>query len=190
MPAGDAVLAPGTYLARSDESSAFDYTVTFPAGWNVQGGNEFGRNADSAAIGFLPFLVDAIYADSCRGDSGAVTAVGPRPQDLVTALLAQPGPVKSTSVATTLGGYPATRIDLRVPKNLQTKPCNLGPGIVQLWVSEPDNYLVLFSDGVVSVYVVDVDGQRQVFTTQYLPGASQEDRAEIQQILDSIRIQK
>jgi hypothetical protein len=38
------------------------------------------------------------------------------------------------------------------------------------------------------VYIVDVDGQRQVFVTQYLSTTSDEDRAELQAILDSIRI--
>ena len=68
----------------------------------------------------------------------------------------------------------------------------MGPGTgVQLWLSEPDNYLMLDPEGVVSVYVVDVDGERAVFTTEYRPArTSSEDQAELQQVLDSIRIQK
>ena len=39
-----------------------------------------------------------------------------------------------------------------------------------------------------SVYVVDVDGERQVFLTQHGPAASDEDLRELQSMLDSIRI--
>jgi hypothetical protein len=190
VPSGEADLEAGTYLVPSDELSSFDYTITFPAGWHARGGNEFGKNADSPGeVSLLPYVVEEIYADACRGDKGSVTAVGPRPQDLVTALLSQPGPVKSTPVQTTLGGHPATRVDLRVPDSLQSTDCFEGPGTgVQLWLSKPAGYLVLLPHGTVSVYVVDVNGRRQVFTTQYLPGTSEQDRTQLQQVLDSLHI--
>lgn len=191
MPLSDTVLDPGTYLVTRDESAAVDYTVTFPADWFVQNGNQFGRLVDSPEeFGFLPFVVDEIYADPCLGDRGRVTKVGPRAQDLVTALLAQPGPVKSAPVRTTVGGYPATRIDLRLPESLRAQNCFLGPGTgVQLWRSRPARYMVLDDTGRVSVYVVDVNGIRQVFASQYhSERISERDLAELRQVLASIRI--
>jgi hypothetical protein len=139
---------------------------------------------------FLPFQVDGIYADACRGQSGSVTVVGPRAQDLVTALLAQQGPVKSQPVTMTLGGYPATRIDLRSPPRLDTRSCFLGRGVgAQIWQNPEGRYLVLMPDGLLSVYVVDVRGKRQVFTTQYDPtGISATDLAALVQMMASIRI--
>jgi hypothetical protein len=192
FPTVDADLAPGTYAAPVDESTAVRYSITFPAGWRVQAGNEFYLHEDEAGgIGILPFVVDEIYADACRGDRGPVTKVGPRVQALVDALLAQPGPAKSTPVQTTLGGKPATRIDLRVPQRLQTQSCFGGPGTgVQLWLSEPARYMVLGPHGMVSVYVVNVGGQRQVFTVQYDPAhISAADRKDLTQILDSIHFE-
>ncbi len=193
MLAGDGAIEPGTYLVPRAAWSAVDFTVTFPEGWRVRNGNAFHTNGEQAdELGIQPFVVDKIYADACRGDRGAQTQVGPGVDDLVNALLAQPGPVKSGPVETTLGGYPATQIDLRVPDRLQSKNCFLGPGTgVQIWFSEPDDYLVLDPEGVVSVYVVDVDGERAVFAAQYRPArTSSEDQAELQQVLDSIRIQR
>jgi hypothetical protein len=171
VPSSEADLGAGTYLVPSDELSSFDYTVTFPAGWHARGGNEFGKNTDlPSEVSFLPYVVEEVFADACRGEEGPVTKVGARPQDLVDALLAQSGPVKSRPVQTTLGDYPATRVDLRIPDSLQDKDCFEGPGTgVQLWLSKPAGYLVLLPQGTVSVYVVDVNGRRQVFTTQYLP---------------------
>jgi hypothetical protein len=203
MPCCISDLVPGTYLAPSDESAAFGYTVTFPAGWDVQGGNEYylhqdtpGRNETElrrdtpGGIGILPYLVDEIYADACRGDQGAVMKVGSRPRDLVTALLAQKGPLKSSPAQTTLGGYPATRVDLRFPPSLLDKNCFWGPGTgIQLWRGDLDRYLVLLPDSTVSIYVVDVNGRRQVFTAQYHASVTERDLAELRAILESIRIE-
>jgi hypothetical protein len=192
MPSGDGVLEPGTYFAPRSDSATVAYTVTFPAGWVIASGDEFGVDlGPPPEVSFQPFVVDEIYADACRGSEGAVTKVGPTPQDLVAALLAQPGPAKRTPVKTTLGGYPATRIDLRVPPSLKSQDCALPGDLgIQLWLQQPDEYLVLDDAGLVSVYVVDVDGRRQVFATQYRPGyTSEKHRAELQQVLGSIRIQ-
>lgn len=191
MPAGDAQLAPGTYLAGRDESSAFEYTITFPEGWRVQGGNQYMLREDEPdGIGILAFLVDEIYADACLGDRGAVTKVGPSVQDLVDALLAQPGPAKSNPVRTTFAGFPATRIDLRVPASLQARDCFAGPGTgVQVWLSKPARYMVLGPASRLSVFVFEVTGQRQVFTVQYDPAhLSSVEQARLERILDSIRI--
>lgn len=119
----------------------------------------------------------------------AQTQVGPGVDDLVDALLAQPGPAKTT-VETTLGGYPATRADLRVPERLQTKSCFIGPGTgVRIWLNGPKNYLVFGPHGLLSIYVLDVNGQRAVFTSQYrLAHTSPQDQAELQQVLVSIHI--
>ena len=84
-----------------------------------------------------------------------------------TALLQQPGPKKSGPVETTLGGYPATRIDLVVPKGFDLGPCNAADIGLQIWYSPPaDKNFVLLDHGIASVYIVDVDGERQVFLTQ------------------------
>jgi hypothetical protein len=191
-PAGDAAIEPGTYLVPRSAGVSVDFTVTFPDGWRAHDSGAYDKHADEPdEIGFQSVVVDKIYADACRGDRGAQTKVGPGADALVSALLEQPGPAKSGPVETTLGGYPATRVDLRVPRRLQSRDCFRGPGTgVQLWLSEPDDYLVLGADGLVSVYVVEVNGERQVFTSQYRPAyTSKEDQAELQQILDSIRIE-
>lgn len=136
-------------------------------------------------------MVDEIYTDACQGDAVPVE-VGPRVDDLVDALLTQAGPVASGPVDATLGGHPATRIDLEVPQGLDLEACRLGDAGVlglQIWYSMPaDKYFVLLSDGIASVYILDVGGERQVFLTQHRSATSREDLAELQAVLDSIRI--
>ena len=61
---------------------------------------------------------------------------------------------------------------------------------LQVWYSEPtDKYFVLLPGAVATVYVVDVEGERQVFLTQVGNPDSDTDLAELETVLDSIDIQ-
>jgi len=183
---------PGTYRIPSSEWSAADFTVTFPEGWTVQYGHVFLKDSGHAdGFGFDAVDPDEIYADACEGSNGQVEGVGPGVDDLATALLQQSGPKTRGPIETTLGGYPATRIDLAVPKGFDLKPCNVKDVGLQIWYSVPaDKYFVLLPDGIMSVYIVDVDGSRQTFVTGPRgPATSEKDARELQAILDSIRLE-
>jgi hypothetical protein len=126
LPSGTTALYPGTYRLARPEASATDYTISFPAGWTASDGHLFGRHPDEDdELGLGSIVVDDIYSNSCTGDRGTVTPVGPSSADLVAALLAQPGTDATGPIATTLGGRPATRIDLRVPRDLDLATCRL-----------------------------------------------------------------
>ncbi len=186
---------PGTYRVPRSAWTIADFTVTFPGDWTVQYGHVYARNADEGdEFGFYAVAVDEIFADACRGEGGRTKTVGPEVEDLVTALLGQRGGArKSEPVRTTLGGYSATRVDLRIPRQVDLDRCQMaeyGFSGMQVWYSEPtDKYFVLLPDAVASVYVVDVDGERQVFLTQVGNPRSATDRAELQSVLDSIQIE-
>jgi len=195
VPAGngsvDVVMEPGRYRVPRSEWSAVDFTVTFPAGWTVQYGHVYHRSEQRGETAeFYAIDLDEIYTDSCHGE-GIPKALGQGVDDLVTALLEQKGPVAGGPVKTTLGGHPATRIDLEIPKGLDLADCRLADdGVLglQLWYSAPaDKYLVLLPGGTASVYVLDVKGDRQVFLTQQF-SPTPEDREEVQAVLDSIRV--
>ena len=184
-------IEPGAYrIARSDWS-LLDFTIKFPEGWTVQYGHVYLKHPDGDdELGFYAVVVDAIYADACAGSDGELIEVGPSVHDLAAALLQQRGPLASGPIDTTLGGYPAARIDLTVPDGFDPKHCNLGRIGLQVWYSAPaDKYFVLLRDGISSVYIVDVDGHRQVFLTQYRSATSGEDLRELEAILDSIQIE-
>jgi hypothetical protein len=196
MPAGGAedrvplAIEPGTYLIQRSAWSVNDFSVTFPAGWTVQYGHVYAQHTDeSDEFGFYAVVVDDIYADACRGETAALRPVGPRSTDLVQALLAQPGVEATGPVATTLDGRPATRVDLEVPRGADVTACSLGGLGLQIWYSSPaDKYFVLLPHATASVYIVEVAGKRQVFLTQTGDPASAADRAELQSVLDSIRL--
>jgi hypothetical protein len=194
MPSGDGAkdeaIQPGTYRIPSSFWSAADFTIAFPEGWSVQYGHIYHLEPDEELI-LEAAVVDEIFTDACRGE-GVPQAVGPRVQDLVTALRRQSGPVAGRPVHTSLGGHPATRVDLRIPKGLDLRSCRLaddGGLALQIWFSEPaDNYFVLQAGAVASVYMLDVGGQRQVFVAQNRSPRSAEARAKLQAVLGSIRI--
>lgn len=179
---------PGTYRIAAEGWSVVDYTVTIPEGWTVTYGHVLSYRLDHPGeFGFYGVVLDEIFADACHGGEDP-TEVGPGTEGLVEALQRQIGPNVSEPVQTSLGGHPATRVDLRIPKGM-TPNCRMMGENLQVWYSAPaDKYLVLIPDSVTSVYVLDVNGKRQVFVTQRRSTTSSEDRAELRSVLDSIRM--
>ena len=190
LPAGTAPIEAGNYLVPKSEWSVADFTVTFPRGWTVQYGHVYLKNSGAAdELGFVAVEVDEIFTDACKGGDD-VTEVGPSVYDLSTALLRQPGPRAQGLFRATFGGYPAIMVNLSVPKNLNLKACSLGGIGLQIWYSAPaDKHFVLLHDGVASVYILDIDGQRQVFLVQHRSAASPKDIRELQAVIDSIHIE-
>jgi hypothetical protein len=199
FPSSDEPVAieAGDYRIPISTWSVADFMVTFPKGWEVQYGHVYAKHSSDAEdaedeFGFYAVVVDELYADAFAGETGDLRQVGPGVDDLAAALLKQPGPKASGPVETTLGGYPAVRIDLVIPESYDLTACSLasfGFEGLQIWYSPPaDKYFVLLPDATASVYIVDVDGQRQVFLTQSRSAAA-EDARELQAVLDSIRIE-
>jgi hypothetical protein len=189
-----AALAPGTYVVSGHGGEVVaPYTITVPAGWKAQHGVDVGKNGDQpGAIGIEPFVLDQIRLtdDTCHGEETLGT-----PQTsiagLVAGLRAQGSGVRvGDPVADTVGGLAATRIDLDYPGTQALANCRLSttdgvePGTLQIW----SGYFVLFATESASVYVLDVGDREQVFVTRTRDDASPADRAELQSILDSIRI--
>lgn len=181
----------GTHRMPQSAWSVADFEVTLSEGWTVQYGHVFAKHPDTPEeFGFYAVVVEEIYADACAGSNGEIVEVGPGVDDLVTALLEQAGPDATEAVPATLGGYSGTRIDLTVPERFDLTPCILGEIGLQVWYSRPaDKYFVLLPDARMAIYVLDVDGQTQVFLASYRTASSEEDIAELQAVLDSIQIE-
>lgn len=186
----------GTYHIPPSEWSVSGVTMTVPQGWETQHGypGVFKPLDPDGEVGFYFVMVDSIYSDPCVGSAGdpanELMEIGPSVDDLVSALMSQPHTVTTGPIETTLAGLPATRIDLTVADDGETATCNVNlPGHLQIWHSRPvDKYFVLLSDGTASVYVLDIDGQRQVLLTQHQSGSPADNIAEMQTIIDSIAL--
>lgn len=188
----------GTYRLPTSAWSVADVTLTMPGGWETDYGAPYAikSSGPDGAVEFSFMIVDSIFADPCVGsapdEGGERMEVGPSVDDLAQALLQQPHTLATGPVDTTIGGLPAKRIDLAMEDDPALATCNTDvPGNLQIWHSDrSDDWFVLFGDGTASVYIFEVNGERQVLQTQYPAGAKTEDINELQEIVESITIDK
>jgi hypothetical protein len=171
-----------------------------PAGWAGRNDGYVYKNVGQAdqpdELGFIPFIVTHVYADACKSE-GTLAEVGPTVDDLVRALVDQGGSDASTPVDATLGGYPAKRIDMSVPAELDTATCRYPGALIQIWADPTETGFFAVpvdpadpaADQVSRVYLADVNGDRVVIVVGNAPGASTSDLAELDGVIDSIRFE-
>jgi hypothetical protein len=189
-PAPHTPVVAGTYLLPASGWSVRDVTLTLPSGWTVQYGHVFGKNGDvvSSELAIYPVLVDELFADPCRGDVGDIIAVTAA-DDLGSLLLERASEFVTGRTETTLSGFPAVRYDMSIPEGYPLSRCTYGDIGVQIWHSTTaKKYFALLREGKASVYIIAIDGRQQVVLTQQGPSSPPEEVAELEAILDSIRI--
>jgi hypothetical protein len=185
-------LEPGTYRIDDPSDTAVPYTVTVPAGWSGRSDGYVYKNGDAPGeLGLSPFNVTHVYADACNA-KGTLTEIGPTVDDLLQALADQEGSDASTPVDTAIGGFPAKRVEMSIPADLDMSTCDQTDLLIQIWADAAES--TFFAVPVEEVLrgfpvdVVDVDGTRAVLLTGNAPGAesSPSDIAELEAIVDSI----
>ena len=182
-------LGAGTfYIEDRSITNAERFTFTVPDGWKTDSSTFISKNGKEL---LTPWVVSHIFSDACQweGDRNLVD-VGTTVDELVSALEDQEGRQASSPTDVTVGGFPATRIELTVPADLDTATCTNGnlrywPGAGPdmgsgLCCNQPGNTDAL--------NVVDIDGRRLVVVARHYPDSSAEDRAELQAVVDSIEI--
>lgn len=181
-------LDPGTYHIddrRITPARAF----TVPAGWATTEAFVFKDRDGPGEVMFGTWIVSHIYADSCHW-RGTLVDVGTTVDELASALMDQEGRDASAPTDVMLGGFPAKRIELSVPADLDIATCD--NEFLRSWPDPgPDE-----SGGLPSrvgqtdvVYIVDVDGNRLVIDAGHMPASSEENLAELEEVLASIRIE-
>lgn len=200
LPPGDSNLEPGTYRTTpfaqglwgmcegqpgctespADDSIAF--TVTVPDGWSVSGlgGIWVDSNAPPDGAMLIFWRGGWLYEDPCNAFGAPSIEVGPTTDDFVAALADHPLLDVTTPVAVTLAGYSGTYVDVRAPANLDECASDYriwDPGI---YAQGPEHRWHL--------WILDVEGTRVVVQTMDFPGTSDERRAQLQAMLDSLVI--
>jgi hypothetical protein len=189
-------VAPGTYLWRAGAATPADITFTIPAGWMSRYGIPHKDRGGPGEIAIGDWIIANVYADPCQWQGSLPSpAVGPTVDDLASALVAQKGRNATAPTDVTLGGYPAKRVELSIPADLDKATCD--EGVIRTWVA-PGEDTALVNDtenlgmhpGQLNVvYIVDVNGDRLVIDTWHMPGTSAADLAELDAILASMRIE-
>ncbi|WP_456845270.1 hypothetical protein [Cellulomonas sp. P5_C6] len=184
LPSGDgvALLEPGRYVfpvLDAPLSSPVLPVVSVPAGFaatNDAGGVTVGGDARADGRMLRIWEIDSVYSHPCDPSRRAVT-VGPAAADLADALAAQPMRAGTEPVPVTIGGYDGFYVELSVPDDVDIAACPGGkffswPG---RWQQAPGQVDML--------WIVDVEGQRVVFDAWALPGASPQERTELEHMV-------
>lgn len=187
-PAPDSLseIEPGSYVISTSQMRAH---LTMPAGW-YGGETSIGLFppvgwTGSLGLELTPFDVSNVVTDACADEADInIVEVGPTVEDLTNALASQAGIQRSGPTDVMVGGYPAKKFVLTL---LLECPGPHGHGI---WADATRTYGFWLGHGETgTVYVVDVNGDRLVITSQYGARASAEDITQLEAITASIDIE-
>lgn len=194
LPVGD-LEARKTYSIDGVGPQRLLFTV--PAtGWLTVDTGFLGKNdigdPERFDLTLLPYLVGNVYADPCHWLRSALDPpVGPTVDDLATALVVQAGPEALVPTDVTLDGYAGKKVELSIPDEVDTATCDEGE--FGRWSPADDASQrgpFTYGNGQRdTVYIVNVDGTRWVIDTNYLPGTSKANLAELEQLVASIRFE-
>jgi hypothetical protein len=187
---GGVALSAGTYyVADPADTNAQRLTFTLPTGWTTD--DIVSKNsAEPGEVFLTTWVVTHVFPDVCHWGATLVNA-GTGTDDLINALSTQHGRTASAPSDATIGGYPAKRIELTVPADLDVSTCTNGH--LRYWPGPgPDLSSGLCCNpagNIDTVYVVDIAGRRLAVVARYYPGSSEADKAELQSVVDSIQIE-
>jgi len=181
-------LEAGTHMTHpSGPANMMDVTFTVPDGWRAFATDiilPMGEGSSEAPDGMalMFFDVTGLHSDPCWHGAPDVE-VGTTVDELVTALAAQSAYEVSDPIDVTLDGYSGKHLTLQLPSDPDTAGCDYRQFIVMdpgPWAQGPGNRWHLS--------ILDVEGKRLVIFTEDFEGTPEADRAELQAIVDSIRI--
>jgi hypothetical protein len=177
--------------------------ITVPGGWSRFRG--FGVDSLSGPrYHFVSFwdVVD-VYANSCHW-LGPKVHPGPTVDELAAVLAARPLRNATVPAAVSLGGYDGKYLEWSIPNGIVFTDCDKDPGDGQsyfesftgnvLWNApfDPAGTGDRYEQGpgqVDRLWILDVEGRRLVIDASYLLGATAQDKADVQQVVDSIRFE-
>lgn len=173
-------LEAGTHQAI-DESGRVPFSFTVPAGWSSSGWWLTNDADANLRLTFVP--VGNTYSDPCQGTL-AVPPTGPSVDDLAAALVGLPGTTASTTKDVVLDGRDAKLVEYTIRKDITCAQDNfyllrdLGDGDFLTFAPFGDT---------VRTWILDVDGNRFVMMADIQPGLSAAHKAELQDVIDSVK---
>jgi hypothetical protein len=179
-------LAPGTYSIPAGRTTPAKLIFTMPAGWETDGRAFIKGRGESGEAGWTTSIVGGVYTDTCAAD-GTLQPIGPSVDDLVNALEQLGGATVTPAVDTTVGGYPAKRVDIAMP-DVDVATCRIT--ILQIWAdAAQQDFNALDPLQQESVYIIDAAGQVVVIFTTQTPDSSAQDIAEMSLIISSVQLE-
>lgn len=180
-PLGTGPLEPGRYTLSWDGPPT---SLEVPAGWIGEPAIVWKGEEREVGWGGWPGPVTQVFSDACL--EGVLQPVDGTVQGLVDALDDQLN-TEATITQITLGGRPATRVDLAPAPGLDMASCSEGAdGPLKIWYEgEALGYNALPPGVRGIVVVVEIDGELVIFTGQIDPDASPTDLAGLEAVIAS-----
>ena len=172
------------------------YTVEVPPAWSAIDGH-FVIKSGSGVLGLSVWDVGEVPRDPCHW-KGNLHDPGPTVDDLVAALEAQSMRHATTPTDVTLGGYHGRFLEWSVPNEMVVtgdadfEGCDVEPSnghrdfVSWLGNGSGERYQQVAGQ-VDMLWVLDVDGQRLVIDATYPPETTDADRAQLVDIVESLR---
>jgi len=165
--------------------------LTVPTTWSARD-LEFviSKNGGDAPTGMAigTWLVSNLYVDGCNWQAGLLDPpVGPTVDDLATAIAAFPDRDTTTPTDVTIDGFSGKELEMTVP-DVDFTSCDNAQ--FRSWVGPDDG--IRFHEGPLErsrILILDIDGTRVLTFGRTFPETSAADRAELDAILDSMRIE-
>ena len=180
------VLEPGTY--RVDEPFPVRISFDLPAGWKTY--PVLDEHLAAVCKGFecelgLSFwVIENLPVDGCRPELGEIDPpVGPTVADLAVALVTQPGYEATGPADSTMSGYSGAYLEL-TGQGIPAGGCS----IRTTWETDAEFRRSLHEEHD-SIWILDVDGTRLVVDAFAIREATERDRTELRQMVESIRIE-
>ena len=194
-------LAAGTY---SGPLGPAQWTVTVPEGWewfydilwaDLDGLPDYQHLGGPGEVALGWWEVESVFADPCHWKSSLLDPpVGATVDELASAFAGQVGRDGSEPTDVVLGGYPARRVELSTPADLDVASCDEGayreflrPGESPSVPPGPEETPIAGGQFHV-LYILDVGGARWVLRTWHRTDASAQNLAELETMLASIVI--
>jgi hypothetical protein len=192
LPEASRPLAAGSYLSRLGAPYP-DAVIDVPAGWSSLGSAWVHKNPNTPEwVGFMLWAVTEVYTDGCHWKQPLI-APGPSVHELAAALASRPLRDATPPVSVVLNGVVGEYLRWSVPEDIDFATCDVDPPdgkhYFESWKGSAggtDRYQQ--GPGQIDeLWILDAAGHRVVVDAQYMPGASQEDIAELRAVVDSIR---
>jgi hypothetical protein len=187
-------IPPGSY--RSDFGKGVFITYTLPTGWtSYQGFAALKYDANPPnGMGFVPWgEIATVYTDPCHWQTITLAApspavsVGPTVDDVIAALVAQKRGSTVTPVDVTIDGFSGKQIDLMVPLDAKIAACDGGE--YKSWTDTSGGDRYNQGPGQHDLLdIVAVNGRALLIDRTFYPANTVADGAELQAIVDSIKI--
>jgi hypothetical protein len=194
-------MGAGTYATRLVWDAPVELTFTVPDGWESRDTeiikdpvSRSGEVGGSRGMSVMALPIGNVYADPC-GHALHDPPVGYSVDEVASALASLPGVTASAPTPAELGGYSGTYLELSVPDSI---PCaskdffmwDAEEGSIPTYPTAPTGGSTGFSAERPNhrIWILDIDGLPYLVDAMSAADATPEDLAELQAVLDSIRI--